>query len=296
MAVNVKMGVDLSGFNSGIREGQGILKGLNAEMKATEAEFKATGNAEQMLTNKTKVLSQQIRVQKGIATEAEKALKAMTDAGVDPANAAYQKLYATMMNATAGMNNAQAELNALGESAIGAAAGADQLTSSVNNIGKKISLDQVVSGIDKITSGLENAAKKAIKLGEDLFNSITEAAGWADDTATQAEMFGIDIDTFQRMQKLVTNGMDTTVESMLKSQKKLRKGIGEDSKATMETLEQLGLAISSGKDETAHLITEDQTELFWKAGKAIMALSDDFEQEAKAQVLFGRSRSEEQHV
>ena len=44
MAVNVKMGVDLSSFNSGIREGQNILKGLNAEMKATEAEFKATGN------------------------------------------------------------------------------------------------------------------------------------------------------------------------------------------------------------------------------------------------------------
>ena len=46
MAVNVKMGVDLSGFTAGIREGQGILKGLNAEMKATEAEFKENGFSE----------------------------------------------------------------------------------------------------------------------------------------------------------------------------------------------------------------------------------------------------------
>ena len=77
MAVNVKMGVDLSSFNSGIREGQGILKGLNAEMKATEAEFKATGNAEKALADKTKTLNSQLQVQKGIADQAAQALKAM---------------------------------------------------------------------------------------------------------------------------------------------------------------------------------------------------------------------------
>ena len=41
MAVNVKLGVDLSQFTSGIREGQNIMKGLNAEMKNAEAEFNA---------------------------------------------------------------------------------------------------------------------------------------------------------------------------------------------------------------------------------------------------------------
>ena len=292
MAVNVKMGVDIGGFTSGIKQGQQILKGLNAEMKASEAEFKATGNAEKKLNDQTKTLNSQLNVQKGIADQAKKALEAMTKAGIDPADAAYQKLYVQMLNAEAGANEAQAALSKLGGGAEQAAEGADQLSNSLNGISKKMSLEQVISGIDKITSGLENAAKKAIKLGEDLFNAITEAAGWADDTATQAEMFEIDIDTFQRMQKLVTNGMDTTVESVLKSQKRLRKGIGEESKATMETLEQLGLAISSGKDQTAHLITEDQTELFWKAGQAIMGLTDDFDKEAKAQALFGRSWEE----
>ena len=296
MAVNVKLGVDLSGFNSGIREGQGILKGLNAEMKATEAEFKATGNAEQMLTNKTKVLSQQIRVQKGIATEAEKALKAMTDAGVDPANAAYQKLYATMMNATAGMNNAQAELNSLGESAKGAADGANQLTTSVNNIGKKISLDQVISGIDKITSGLENAAKKAVQLGEDIWNSIMNSAQWADDTATQAQMFGIDLDTFQRMQKLVTNGLDTTLDAMLRSQQKFNNNIGKGADEFVATMVELGLATETAGGKTGEtfmsLVTDDQLDLFFRAGQAIMNMTDAYEQENTAQKLFGKSWKE----
>ena len=61
MAVNVKMGVDIGGFKQGIQEGQNILKGLNAEMKAADAEFKATGNAEQQLASKTKTLNSQLQ-------------------------------------------------------------------------------------------------------------------------------------------------------------------------------------------------------------------------------------------
>ena len=293
MAVNVKLGVDLSQFTSGIREGQSIMKGLNAEMKAAEAEFKATGNAEQLLTTKTKTLNSQIQIQKGIADQAAQALKAMTDAGIKPTDAAYQKLYATMMNATAGMNNAQAELNGLSGSAQGAAASADKLTTSVQNIGKKISLDQVISGIDRITDGLERAAKKAVQLGEDIWNSIMDSAKWADDTMTQAAMFGIDVDTYQKMQKLVASGLDTTVESMLKSQQKFNKNVGEGSKEFIATMKELGLVVTEYGGKTAEgfdrMITEDSLDLFFRAGQAIMNLGDEFEKESAAQKLFGKS-------
>ena len=292
MAVNVKLGVDLSSFNSGIREGQNILKGLNAEMKATEAEFKATGNAEDALQKKTKTLNSQLNVQKGIIDQAQKALKAMDEAGVKPTDAAYQKLYATMMNATAGMNETQAALNSLTASEQKAASGANELTNSVNGISKKISLDQVISGIGSITSGLERAAEKAISLGEELFNSIMNSAKWADDTATQAAMFGIDIDTFQRMQKLVQNGLDTTVEAMLKSQQKFNKNVGEGKDEFMNLMSELQLATKLyGKngEESIELVTKDQLDLFFRAGQAVMNLGDEYEKEAAAQKLFGKS-------
>ena len=296
MAVNVKMGVDLSGFTAGIREGQGILKGLNAEMKATEAEFKATGNAEQMLAAKTKTLTSQLNIQKGIADQASKALKAMADAGIDPANAAYQKMYATMMNATAGMNSAQAELNALAAGTETAAAGADQLSASMQSLGKKVSLEQVISGIDSITNGLENAARKAVKLGEDLWNAIMENAQWADDTSTQAQMFGIDLDTFQRMQKLVTNGLDTTLDAMLRSQQKFNNNIGKGADEFVATMVELGLATETAGGKTGEtfmsLVTDDQLDLFFRAGQAIMGMTDAFEQENTAQKLFGKSWKE----
>ena len=294
MAVNVKMGVDLGGFTAGIKQGQNVLKGLNAEMKATEAEFKATGNAEQLLASKTKTLNSQIQIQKGIADQAKQALKAMDEQGIEPTNASYQKLYATMMNATAGMNNAQAELNALGTSAQDAAAGADKLTSSVQGISKKISLDQVKSGIDSITSGLERAAQKAIQLGEELWNTIMDSAKRADDTATMAEMYDIPLDRFLKMQRLVGTGMDTSVESMLSSMDKLKKGIGNETEATIEALQDLGIEYKrlAGDEGVGEYVSKDPAEVFWEAGQALLAMGDAFDKEATAQALFGKSWKE----
>lgn len=291
---NAKLDVEIAGFVSNINSAKGVLKGLNAEMKAADAAFKATGNAEQQMAAKTKVLNSQIQMQKGIADQAAQALKAMTDAGVDPMDAAYQRLYATMQNATAGMNNAQAELNGLSGSAQGAAASADQLTDSVQNIGKKISLDQVITGIDKITSGLERAAKKALQFGEDLWNTIMDSARRADDTATMAEMYGIPLERFLQMQRLVGGGMDTTVDAMLSSMDKLNKGIGNETKTTIEALQSLGIEYKhlAGDEGVGQYVANDPSEVFWEAGQALLAMGDAFDKEAAAQALFGKSWKE----
>jgi hypothetical protein len=293
MAVNAKLGVDLTSFESGIRTGQSILKGLKAEMKATEAEFKATGNSEQLLANKTKVLNSQLQAQKGIADQAKQALKAMDDAGVEPTEAAYQKLYATLMNANAGMYETQAALTGLDSTAQEAASSAENLTNSVNGIGRKISLEQVIGGIGKITDGLENAAKKAVHLGEQIWDSIMNSAKWADDTATMAQMYGIDVETFQRMQKLVVNGLDTSVEAVLKAQSKLKKGIGSDSKEVTEAFNTLNMSVKEWQTVAGQsgsmLVAKDNLELFWEAGQKILALKDENQQEDLAQTLFGRS-------
>ena len=295
MAVNVKMGVDLGGFTSGIKEGQQILRGLNAEMKASDAAFKATGNAEQKLNSQTKTLNSTLNVQKGIADQARQALQKMADAGVDPADTAYQKLYVTLMNAEAGASEAQAALNALGQGTAEAANGADRLTSGLNGISKKISLDQVISGIDKITTGLENAAKKAVQLGQQLWETIMDSARRADDTATMAQMYGIDLDTFQRMQKLVAGGMDTTVDSMLSAQDRLKRGIGNDTKAVNDVLKSLHIRMTELQDTgdgILEFVPKDATQLFWEAGQAILGMSDAFDKEAAAQKLFGRGWKE----
>lgn len=273
MAVNVKLGVDLSSFTSGIREGQNVMKGLNAEMKATEAEFKATGNAEQLLANKTKTLNSQIQIQKGIADQAAQALQALTNAGVNPTDAAYQKLYATMMNATAGMNNAQAELNALSGSAQGAASSADQLTSSVQNIGKKISLDQVITGIDKITSGLEKAAKKAVDLGKELWNNIMDSAMLSDDILTQAGILDMTPERYQQYKGVFDTIGEVTITEWAATKRKIEKAMVDPSKDQIDVLEALGLtgkaAVDGGNgslESDIKLAADNWEDVFWQVG------------------------------
>ena len=289
MAANVKLGVELNEFNNGIKQGMQILKGLNAEMTATDAEFKATGNAEKALEQKTKTLNSQLNVQKGIIDKAEKALKAMRDEGVEPTDTAYQKLYATMMNATAGMNETQAALNSLTASEQTAADGANDLTNSVNGISKKISLDQVIGGIDTITSGLENAAKSAVHLGEELVSAVLNKAKLADDTATMAQMYGISIERLLKMNQMYAAGFDTSAEAILTSQDKLRKGLSNSE--TVQALEEMGVAVNEvigygkfGEVKKAR----DSLEIFFEAGQKILTLGEG-QQVDMAQKLFGRN-------
>ena len=294
MAVNVKLGVDIGEFKSGIQSGQAILKGLNAEMKNAESTFKATGNAEQKLASQTKTLNSTIQVQKGIADQARQALQQMAKAGVDPADVAYQKLYATMMNAEAGMHEAEAAMAELGAGAGVAADGADKLSSGLNGISKKISLDQVISGIDKITSGLENAAKKAIKLGEDIWNSIMDSAAYADDVSTMATRLGL-TDTQVQQMMYVADRFEAPVETMAKTWKKLKNNMASDSKEIIEDFAQLGVAtheVFGGKYGDVTGEARDYIDVFWEVGEALMNVTDAAEQERLAQKLLGRSWDE----
>ena len=301
MAVNVKLGVDLSQFTSGIREGQNIMKGLNAEMKSAEAEFKATGNAEQMLAAKTKTLNSQIQIQKGIADQAAQALKALTDAGISPTDAAYQKLYATMMNATASMNNAQAELNGLSGSAQGAAASADQLTTSVQNIGKKISLDQAISGINRIKSGLEQAARHALELGKNLWSGIEDSAQRGDDIATAAKVLGMDIESYQRYQKIFDTFGEITVKDWRNAQSKIQKAIVNTTDEQFDIFAALGVGlrdvdgnVSSYYNKYVIGKAREWEDVFWDVGAKLREnvangkLTQD-QADVYALALFGKS-------
>ena len=294
MAITAKLGVEYAGFVSGMQKAQQSVKTTESSLKKIEAEFKATGNAEQYMTQKADVLNQKLQSQKKVADNAKNALAEMNNKGIDPASKEYQKLAQQLLNAEAAMYETQAALNGLDESALKAADSANELVTSVNGISKKISLDQVIGGINSITGGLETGAKKAKELGEALWNDIMDSARWADDTATMAMMYGIDIDTFQRMQKLVQNGMDTTVDAILGAQTKLKKGIGSENDTVQQYLKDLNLLrTGQGKyGEQEVLITEDVNELFWETGRALMNMTDAYDKEAAAQALFGKSWKE----
>lgn len=303
MAVNVVMGVDISGFNNGINQGKSILKGLNAEMKAADAAFKATGNAEQQLTAKTKALTSQLQVQKGIADQAEQAMQKLAAAGIAPTNAEYQRLYATMVNAQAGMNEAQAALNALSGSAQEASGSADQLTTSVQNIGKKISLDQAISGINKIKSGLEQAARHALELGKNLWSGIEDSAQRGDDIATAAMRLGMDIESYQRYQKVFDTYGEITVKEWQTAKNKIQNAIVNTTDSQFDIFAALGVGLRDVDGNVSPYYNKyiigkarEWEDVFWDVGAKLREnvangkLTQD-QADVYANALFGKSWS-----
>ena len=244
---------------------------------------------------KTDALTNKLKVQKQMVQQYWQTLEKMRTSGVDPMSKSYQQMEAAMLNMQTAANETELALNGLSTSQLNAASSADKLTESVNGIGKKMSLDQVISGIDRITGGLENAARKAVDLGEQIWGNIMNSAKWADDTATMALMYGIDIEKFQQMQKLVTNGMDTSVDAMLSAQSRLKRGIGSDAKAVSDALNEMGISMTTyvgggkyGPIEQA----KDSLELFWEVGQKLMTWGDEYQKEDMAQKLFGRGWKE----
>ena len=276
--INVKMGVEgLSQFKNNMKTAQTSVKTLDQQLKANEAQFKATGDAEAYMEQKTQLLELKLKEQKTTVTNAEKALEAMREKGIDPANASYQKLAQEMLKAKAGMYETEAALNEIGEAGDVAADGVNSMNSQLKRVGDGVSWQNVTDGIDTITAGLEKVAKKAYSVGKAIVKEVLGTGGWADDINTRSKVLGVSTEDLQRMEK-TARIIDTDAETIIKARQKLMKNVGTGKSDTMTALEALGISYNGNAEDA-----------FWKAGEAIMALGDEAEQEAKANAIFGRS-------
>lgn len=279
--VNVKMGVSgLSQFKNAMTQAKQATKTLDAQLALTEKQFKQTGDAESYMAEKSELLKAKLEQQKKVVTNAEKALEEMRSKGVDTSSKSYQDLYRSMIQAKGAMIDTENELNGVAEAGANAAAGVDGMNEQLKAVGDGISYQNVTDALDKITGGMETVIKKAVEVGKAIVKDVLGAGSWADDLNTRAAYFGLEPEELQRMEKTAAL-IDTSVESIVKSRKKLMTNVGKGNKATDEALDTLGIEYLGDAEDT-----------FWKAGEAIMKLSDEAEKEAKANALFGKSWSE----
>jgi hypothetical protein len=294
MAVTTKMSVDVSGFKSGIQQAQQSVKTLDAELKRNEAQFKQTGDREKYLADQTKALNSKISEQQKVVQNAEKALKAMDEGGVKPTDAAYQQMQRTLLNAQTSVAEMTVRMNELGASEQKATGTTEQLVSGLNGINKKVSLDQVVSSVNAITTGLENAAKAALSFARDAWGEIMDIASWADDTLTMATMLGIDQDEMQRM-LLVAPQFEISGESLGKTWHKVRMSMTSDSEEVLKAFDRLGVKthdVFHGAYGDVTGQAGDWKDVFWETGEAIMKVTDEAEQDRLATTLLGKSWAE----
>ena len=269
--VNVKMGVSgIAQFKSDINSAKSSVNTLEAQLALTEKEFKATGDAEAYMAKKSGELQAKLNAQKKVVASTEEALKAMEKNGVDRSTKAYQDMYRQLLKAKGGMADTQAEIAKLGTDTATAADNTDKMNDQLKQIGKGVSFENVTSGLKDVISKLENGAKAAISFGKKVAQSAMGSAGWADETLTTATKYGVDAETIQRMRN-VAEFIDTDVDTILNAKSRLAKNKGN--LAELIGVETDGMSVD---------------EAFWKAGEAIMNLTDEFEREEAAQKVFGK--------
>ena len=278
--VNVKMGVSgVAKFKQDMNQAKSAVKTLDAQLSLTEKQFKQTGDAESYVAEKTELLKAKMEAQKRVIANAEQALQAMTEKGVDRASKAYQDMYQQMINAKGALIDTETALGNIGTAAEEAESGVSDMNESLKGIDKKLSYDMVLDGLNMITSGIEKVISKAWQMGTALVQNTLGAGEWADELKTTAAQYGIDPEDLQRMRK-TANIIDTSTDAILSAKKKMRQVIGAGGNDTMDALEALGLGTT---------VETDPEEQFWKIGEAIMNLGDEYQRENAAQKLFGRS-------
>lgn len=276
--VNVKMGVSgVAQFKQSINQAKQSVKTLDAQIALSEKQFKANGDAQSYMAEKSELLKAKLEAQKSVVQNAENALKQMADRGVDRSSKAYQDMYRNMLQAKGAMLDTQTEMDKIGDSASEAADDTKDLNDEVKNIGKQVSFETVTSGINKITDSMEKAAKTAYKVGSAIVKEVLGVGTWADDINTRSKVLGVSPEELQAMEK-TARLIDTDAETIIKARQKLAKNIGSGNKNAASALEALGISGNGNMED-----------VFWAAGEAIMKLSDETEQEARANDLFGKS-------
>ena len=280
---SVKMSVTgVAQFKQSINTAKQQIKTMDADLALLEKQFKQSGDAETYMQSKTELLKAKMEEQKIVLQQAEDALEKLKDKGVSPASKAFQEMQREIIMAKGNLIDTENQLNGVADAGDKAGDGVSEMNAQLSRIGKSVELDKVARGVGTITDGLENAAKKALELGKRIVNTMISAGSWADDLHTRAVYFGLSDEELQRMEKTATL-IDTPVEAIINAKKKLKKARAGESKNDMGAWAALGINPADAKDAD---------DLFWRTGQALMKLGDEYDKEAYAQELFGRSWNE----
>lgn len=282
--VNVKMGVSgVAQFKQSINQAKTSIKTLDAQLALTEKQYKATGDAETYMQQKTEQLQGKLDAQKQVVENAEKALQDMTKRGVDMSSKAFQDMLQTLTRAKADLLDTEMQMQGVEAASDNAAAGISEMNDQLSNIGSQISFKTVTDGIDGITDKLKNAAKKAWDLGTALVKSTLGAGEWADEILEQAQKAGMDPETYQQALK-TAEIIDTSVDSIISSKQKLAQATEKDNEEMAEFFARLGVQTKRYGE------VRDLNDIFWETGEALMKIQNEADRDVMGKKIFGNWR------
>ena len=288
--IGVKMSVSgIAQFKSAMTQGKSAVKQLDAELKLNAAQYKASGDAEEYMAGRTRILSQQIKAQEGVVESCEKALETMATQGVDKASASYTKMAAELAKAKTDLINMKQAAADTGDELKEMGQDADQATKSLQSIDKSTRLNVLTNALSRADQLLTSMLRSIVDIGKGLWDMGRGAAEWSDTLTTDATKYGIDVETLQRW-KAAEKQVDVTVEDIIKATDKITaatKGVEDDVALIMAGTGQIGVQI---RDETGAM--RSQMDIFWGYVEALSKVENETERNALAQEVFGKSYRE----
>lgn len=288
--VGVKLGVSgVSQFKSAMNSAKSSVKQLDAELKLNAAQYKASGDAEEYMAGRSRILSQQIKAQEEVVSNCQKALETMASQGVDKASASYTQMAAQLARAKTDLIQMQQAARGAGEEMEEVAESTDKTATGLEKIASGIKFQNVTTALGKVESVLKSMFSHAVNIGKAIAGWERGASDWADTLITDASMYGMDVETLQRWQ-YAAKLIDTEVDTIVKAQDKLMAKTGStDGIFAMLTS---GNAQYAVRVRDANGALRDQGDVLWDFLDVLKQVDSETDRNALAQEYFGKSYRE----
>lgn len=256
---------------------------IRSEAKSFDKELGYINNSLKFNPKNIDLMRQKIAVLKDATKSGEqnikemkKALETMKSNEIDETSEDYRELQREIIKAESKQRDYNKELKKLeaSTSALG------QASAKMTAFGEaSIKAGESLRGLSMVAGAVDVA----------LAGLTVKAGATADDLNTMAKVTGISTDELQKY-KLSADLLDVSVETIAKSQTKMKKSMlsaQQGSKNVAEAFNTLGVSIV---DSNGHL--RDQGEVFEESIKALGSMENETERDALAMQIFGKSASE----
>ena len=300
MAVDIgpKIGIEgESEFRKQLKNVNEQIKTLGTEMQVTELAFTGQEKSEAALTAQSKLLNDQIALQKEKVEALTKGLQESAEkyGENDEKTLKWQQ---AVNNATAELYKMENQLDKTTAELNGEATGADKAGDETEEAGKKAkdsdknwkALGDTVAAVAAGMAAAAAAAAAAIVgAGKALADFTAEGAAYADDILTMSSVTGMSTEKLQELQyaaDLVDVSVDTITGSMKKNLASMSKA-AKGNEATAEAYEKLGVAVLDANGN----LRDDET-VYWELIDALGQVEDETQRDLIAMELLGKSASD----
>ena len=280
-------------FKRAMSDAAQSIKTLDAEQKLADAQFRATGDAQQYAADKARILQEKIAEQQKAVDAAKSAIEKMKEKGVDPNSKSMQDWNRKLLTARTRLvtmqtelDKTETELDQQGKELDETGQQADNYNEDLKRIGDGVDFQNTISAIDDMKGHLESIIRTTAHAAKALWDMERGAGQWADEIATAAQQAGVDAETYQSWE-YASRFIDTSVETIVSSRQKLLNNMKSGSEETAKVFNQLGV-VTRNTDGTLR----DQTDTFWDVIDALGRIDDETTRDAYAQTLLGRSAKE----